>query len=280
MNFVPQRVTALLRIGGLWGTRRKLLETTAPGKIPKTLVMIFDGNRRYAEYLGYGEHEQTIGHEFGYANGKKLIRAAFAYGVTNVVVWAASKANFDERKMDGMRRILKLFGKEVREQLATTPVPGEEYHFRVCGEEWLKYCYEDPELPELVRQLEAKTAKYDTKRTLTLLFGYCGRQDVLHAAKSVAKEALARGWTEKQIDELITEETLGTYMLSHWVGDVDMVIRTGEKEREAHWSQCLLAWWMEKTEFFFTATLLPVLSVAELYGMFVAFAKRRKLGGK
>lgn len=242
-----------------------MTQATKP-QVPKCLVFIPDGNRRSAK-----AHRRPAvrAHHYGHQNARTLIDTAFERGVLNVVFWAASYGNLKDRSQTEVQQIFHLFKKEVEHRLKKQD---DEGRFVVCGN-WREFT-SDTELFEMVKMLERRTARYQEPehQQLTLLFGYDGRDDIIHAVRRMMKAGF-------KPDE-VTAETLPCYLMSSSVPNVDLVIRTGEESGRPHWSKALLPWQMYNPELYFTPTLWPDFTAEEFDKALADWRSRRKLNGE
>ena len=238
---------------------------TAKAKMPGCLVFIPDGNRRSAR-----AHRRVLmsAHHYGLENARTLIDVAFNRGIKHVVFWGASYANLRDRSKTEVRQILRLFKDEVRQRLKKE----DKGRFVVCGK-WHQFS-DDTQLAEMVRELERRTDSYrgPEHQQLTLLFGYDGRDDIIHGVRRIIEAGLK--------PEEVTEETFPLYLMSKDVPNVDLLIRTGEESGKPHWSKALLPWQMYDPEFYFTPTLWPDLTVEEFDRVLASWSSRRRLNGK
>ncbi|KKW14060.1 MAG: Isoprenyl transferase [Parcubacteria group bacterium GW2011_GWA2_50_10b] len=144
--------------------------------VPKCLVIIPDGNRRWARK----NHRRDItGHTRGLFNCRSITRAAFERGVTHVVLWAASELNLYRRPPNEIMHIFRLLKHELRSRLKNP----EEIGFHLCGD-WRRFT-QDQELFMLADEVQEKSARY-TKQQLTVLFGYSGRAELVDAIKKLS----------------------------------------------------------------------------------------------
>jgi undecaprenyl diphosphate synthase len=225
--------------------------------VPKTIAIIPDGNRTWARQAG---QPAMFGHAQAVANFPKLAEFAFGAGVENIAIWLASELNLQKRSEEEVASIFVLLKQELTRVISEAETQNTRVH--ICGE-WQKY-RKDDELVKLIAEAEAKTAHHT--KNLTILFGYSGVTDILHATKTLQNSG-----------EEVTDETFAKHLLSAHIPEVDLVIRT--KGKEPHWSDALLAWQTRNAELYFTDKLWPEFTPLDLQTAFDDYAKReRKLG--
>ncbi len=225
--------------------------------VPKCLVIIPDGNRRWARK----NHRRDItGHTRGLFNCRSITRAAFERGVTHVVLWAASELNLYRRPPNEIMHIFRLLKHELRSRLKNP----EEIGFHLCGD-WRRFT-QDQELFMLADEVQEKSARY-TKQQLTVLFGYSGRAELVDAIKKLSASG----------DE-ITPETIRRHLWTSHLPDVDLVIRTGV-QNDPHWSDWLLLWQCGNSQLYFSAKDWPAFGVEDLQAAFEDYARRPRREG-
>jgi undecaprenyl diphosphate synthase len=154
-------------------------------------------------------------------------------------------------------RLLKL---ELRRRLRQS----EEISFRLIGT-WQQH-HPDPELSRLAAELESRTSGF-TGKQLTILFGYSGLTELIHAFNSAVS---AR--------EEVTKESLRQHFWTGFLPDIDLIIRTGV-DNDLHWSDWLLLLQMGNAAIYPSSSRWPEFSVAELMQAFEYYGKHpRKLG--
>jgi len=229
------------------------------GGLPKHLVAIPDGNRRWAKERGLVPWE---GHREGVKKFWEVCEEAFDMGVPYFTFWAASEDNLKKRSRIEVKFLVLLLKKEVFDKSLFARLEKDEMRLRVFGR-WNEIL-KDKKLEETIRDLEKKTAKFE-KHNLTILFGYDGKREMIEAI-----EALRR---TKEINYEKVKQSL-------WTGDlppVDYVIRTGG---EPHWSAGFMMWLTADSQFYFTEKLWPDFGEKELHKALEEYSLReRRMGG-
>jgi undecaprenyl diphosphate synthase len=226
-------------------------------KVPNCLVIIPDGNRRWAKAQGRSTSE---GHTQGLLNCRRIAEEAFDRGVQHVVLWGASESNLQKREP---KEIEFLYGLLRTELEYRSKKVNQNQVFRVCGL-WQRPC--DIELGEMVERAHARAIQ-DGDKVLTLLFGYSGKTEIVYAARRAA-----------QMEEGINSDAIQKHLWTAHVPAVDMVIRTGIED-DPHWSDLLLPWQIQSTQLYFSKTCWPAFSKQELEAAFEDCSNRsRRLG--
>jgi len=227
---------------------------------PDHVAFIPDGNRRWAK-----KHllESWRGHEKGVVRFEELMRFAFDAGSSYVTFWGASEDNLRKRDSEEVAVLVKLLTEELRRLSASPETTEKEMRVRVIGKG--VEVVQNGELRRAVEEVEKKTAHF-TKKKLTILFGYDGRSDMIHAVHEL------RDTTYE-----IRPESIAKALLTKELPDVDLVIRTGG---ESHNSGGFLMWQTANSQLYFTQTLWPDFGIDELQKAFADFGARERRMGK
>jgi len=110
----------------------------------------------------------------------------------------------------------------------------------------------------------AENAGDETAVTLTLALSYGGREEILDAAKGLAKD-VAGGKVD--IEE-VTNDTFSQYLYTSDMPDPDLLIRTSGELRLSNF----LLWQLSYAEIVITETLWPDFRHAELVDALVEFS--------
>lgn len=226
--------------------------------IPNHIAIIPDGNRRWATARA---KKPWLGHSAGKDNFKRISQEFFKKGVKYVTFWAASESNLAKRSKTEIDFLLKYLREALEDEKAIGELNEQEVKVRILGE-WKKFV-QDKRLEQAIYDIEIKTQS-NSKRELTILFGYDGKQEMLNAIRKIIPT--------KTVNEKVLKENLLT---GHLPG-VDFVIRTGG---EPHWSAGFLMWLTAESQFYFTEKLWPDFDLEDVRESMQEFTKRqRRLG--
>jgi tritrans,polycis-undecaprenyl-diphosphate synthase [geranylgeranyl-diphosphate specific] len=188
---------------------------------PTHVAVIQDGNRRYASKQG---EEAPDGHRAGAQTTERMLDWCKEMGIEELTLYAFSTENFErpnherEALFDLLEEKLYQFGDDDR-------VHGGEVCIRAIGDvDRLPECVQ-----EAVEYAERRTASYD-EFTLNVALAYGGRNELLGAARDVAKAVEEGGLDPSDIDVAEIEERIYDQPLR----DVDLIIRTGGDERTSN----------------------------------------------
>jgi len=230
-------------------------------KIPKHVAFIMDGNGRWAKARGLS---RAAGHLEGVKRVKEIIRGAFDLGIEIVTFFAFSTENWSRPKNEVaiLMRYLDNFLSQETEELHKNNV-----RFTVIGRA-------DP----IPKYLQAKIKKTEDKTRgntglrVILALNYGGRQEIVDAAKKLARDAL-----KKKVDlESLDVEEFGRYFYTAGIPDPDLLIRTSNEIRISNF----LLWQLSYAEFYFSHKYWPDFTLGELKEAIKEYQKReRRFGG-
>ncbi len=232
----------------------------AGGQVPRHIAVIMDGNGRWATRRGL---PRSAGHSAGAETFRKITRYCRDIGVEHFTVYAFSTENW-KRSQDEVSAILKLLEKYLYEAIDT--MEEERVSLYVLGD----LSRLSPELRALAdRALEV--GRHVQGMQVNVCFNYGGRDEILRAARKYAQE-YAAGKAPADLDEA----GFSAYLDSAGIPDPDIIIRPGGELRTSNF----LLWQSAYAEYYFTDTLWPDFSPAEIDAAIAAFNKReRRYGG-
>lgn len=218
----------------------------APKLVPRHLAVIPDGNRRWAKRRGL----PTIsGHKEGVENYRRLLAACAERGIKYVTFYAFSTENWkrSEKEVQGLMRLMLQYMRNFDRVMGKNK---SKIRFLVSGERSIL----SKELQEGIDAIEKETA-LNTDLTAVICINYGGRDEIVHAAKKLANQAVAGTITPDEI----TEELFGKNLYTD-LPDPDLLVRTSGEERISNF----LLWQLAYAEFYFTPALWPDFSEEEL----------------
>jgi undecaprenyl diphosphate synthase len=178
--------------------------------------IIMDGNGRWASARGLPRFE---GHRRGVEALRRTVRAASDLGVRYLTVYSFSSENWTRppQEIADLMGLLKLF---IRNDLLTLQAEG--VRVKVIGErDNLK-----PDIVALLEEAEQRT-RHNSKLDLIVAFNYGSRQEIVEAARTLARDAASGRLRPEDIDETAFAARL------HTAGapDPDLIIRTSGEMR-------------------------------------------------
>lgn len=227
----------------------------------KHIAIIMDGNGRWAKSRGL---PRSAGHKQGAETLKKIASAAADMGIEYLTVYAFSTENWKRPQeevdylMGLLRQYLKSGLKEIQDKGARIIFIGEREMLAA-------------DIVEQMQKIEEETAAND-KFTLCIALSYGSRQEITAACKKLAAKVQSGVLDIGDINENLISSTLYT----NNIPDPDIVIRTSGEQRISNY----LLWQIAYSELFFTSTLWPDFSSAELKDIVDNYQLRERRYGK
>ncbi len=229
-------------------------------KVPKVLALIPDGNRRWA-----------MKHSLSFFNGYNLGVNKFIdfadwckdYGIGNITVWAFSTENFRRSRVE-MDALFNIYRKVATDRDLISRLHDNKTRVNIVGNRLLL----PRDLADALHKIEIETGAYKD-RVINMLVAYGGRDDVLHAAREMVRDALKR--KVRSVDEA----AFRSHMLSGNVPDIDLVIRTSGEERLSGF----MPWQAGYSELYFSKKLWPDFTRRDLEIALEDYGERKRRFG-
>jgi undecaprenyl diphosphate synthase len=231
-------------------------------KVPGHIAVIMDGNRRWAE-------ERSLPHISGHSAGVKALdvvtEECAVKGVKALTVYGFSIENWN-RPRNAVESLFSLFRKSLEKYI--TKIKKNNIRFNTIGRmEGLP-----PDLRVMLEKAAGQTAS-NTGMVLTAALNYGGRQEIVDAARSIAREM--REHSAEDVNE-ITENDIEKRLYTSGLPELDLVIRTSGEIRISNF----LLWQSAYSEFYFTETLWPDFGREQLGKALEEYGRRqRRYGG-
>ncbi|MBR5502656.1 MAG: di-trans,poly-cis-decaprenylcistransferase [Oscillospiraceae bacterium] len=223
--------------------------------------IIMDGNGRWAK-----QHQlpRAAGHAKGAEVFRTITRHCEKLGIEALTVYAFSTENWSRSEeevgaiMDLLRRYLKdAFG-----------FKGESIRVRFIGRRDRLAA----DLLENMQKIEQSSAD-NQGLTLNVALDYGGRDEIVHAARTLAQKAAAGEIAPSDIDEAMFESATFTAQCP----PVDFILRPSGEQRISNF----LLWQCAYSEFIYMDTLWPDFTPAHLDEAIALFEGRnRRFGGR
>ncbi len=229
--------------------------------IPKHIAIIMDGNGRWAKKRN---KNRNYGHIAGRKSVKKIVKACTELGIKNLTLFAFSTENWNRPKLE-IDFLMKLLLSSLNEELET--LTKNNIKFKIIGN-----------LEKIPKKLKSylnnvtKKTQNNKKMTLTIALSYGGRKEIVDAMQVIGDKVKNNLISSKNIDESVINQHLYT----HYLPDVDLLIRTSGEKRISNF----LLWKIAYAELYFTKKLWPDFSTEDLYEGIVNYQKRERRFGK
>ena len=195
---------------------------------------------------------------------RRCVRAAGELGVAYLTLYAFSSENWRRppTEITVLMGLLKRYVRSDLDDLARANV-----RIRIIGSrEGLS-----SDILGMIEECETRT-RDNTGLTLVVAFNYGGRQEIVRAARQLARRVLAGDLKPEAIDERVFADTLDT----RGIPDPDLVIRTSGEQRVSNF----LPWQSAYAEYVFVNDFWPDFDKAVLARAIAEYAGReRRFGG-
>ncbi len=245
--------------------------------LPQHVAIIMDGNGRWAETRG---RNRTFGHLRGARVAREIIEACSERGIENLTLYTFSSENW-LRPLEEVSFLMALLSRHLKRERAN--LIKNNIRFFAIGEL--------DRLPasvlEEVNETICATANCTGLR-LTFALSYGGRQDILAAARSASRDAMARIAPDlasgkispeeavRLAGESMTEKSFAARLQTGNARDPDLIIRTSGESRLSNF----FLWQSAYSEIFITPTLWPDYGTQELEAALSWYQARERRFGR
>jgi undecaprenyl diphosphate synthase len=217
----------------------------APPAPPTHVAIIMDGNGRWATARGL---PRIAGHRSGADAVRRTVKAAAELEIAYLTLFGFSSENWRRpaAEIDGLMGLLRHY---LRGEIAELHRNG--VRLRIIGQR----ARLATDIITLIENGEALTRE-NTGLQLTIALSYGGRDEIAMAARALARQVAAGELDPESIDEM----AVGEHLLTTFMPDPDLVIRTSGEQRISNF----LLWQTAYAEFIFTETLWPDFAKSDL----------------
>ena len=232
-----------------------------PNNMPRHIGVIMDGNGRWAQKRGM---MRTSGHRHAMSAVKTAISYCSQIGIEVLTLYTFSTENWKrpvEEVSVLMNLIVEFLLKETPEMKANNVV------LRFIGD-----MSRVPEKSIKAIDYSVNEMKNNSGLQVNIALNYGGRNEIVHAVKSICQKV---GEGELSIDQ-INEQTFAEYLYTVGEPDPDLIIRSGGETRLSNF----LTWQSAYSELYFTDVFWPDFGEDEFDNAILYFqAKDRRYGG-
>ncbi len=228
--------------------------------MPKHIAIIMDGNRRWARAQG---KLASFGHKAGAKALEKIVRYANKIGLEYITVYAFSTENWKraEEEVNALMMLLQNYLDDYSKR-----ADSENIKIRILGD---ITALSQGMQKSIIKCMER--TKNNTGVTFNIALNYGGRDEIIRAVKSIAKQVEDN---QLKIDD-IDEETISNNLYTVGQPDPDLVIRTSGEIRLSNF----LPWQAVYSELLFIDKNWPDFTENDLDNAIIEYQKRtRKFG--
>ena len=229
-------------------------------RAPRHVAIIMDGNGRWAKSRGL---PRIAGHKAGADAVRRAVEAAREMGIDYLTLYAFSAENW-KRPLSEVTDLMGLLRLYLRSEVNTLHKNG--IRFLVIGDRSRL----SGDIVALIDEVEVKT-KDNAAMTLILALSYGGRQEIIEAAKKLARDAVAGHLSPDDF----TEEMFGQNLYTAQFPDPDLIIRTSGEKRISNF----LLWQSAYSEFVFLDVLWPDFGQEQIQWAVGEFQRRERRYG-
>ena len=229
--------------------------------LPQHVAIIMDGNGRWATQRGLN---RVAGHREGVKAARAVVRAAHEAGIRFLTLYAFSSENWSRPSIE-VTTLMTLLERSIDQELPE--LQANNVRLRVIGR--------PNGVPSSVRRgIERAVAATagNTGLTLFMAFNYGGRDELVDAARALARQVQAGKLRPEDIDEA----RVGQALYTRGVPDPDLLIRTSGEMRVSNF----LLWQIAYTELVVTPTLWPDFGARDLYLAVAEYQRRDRRFGR
>lgn len=231
-------------------------------KLPRHIVIIMDGNGRWAKLRGL---PRVAGHKVGIESVRAVIKGCLENKIEVLTLFAFSTENWERPAKEVGYLTKHLFVQALENEVAELHKNG--VRLRMIGD-LEKF---DEQLQNKIKIAERVTGD-NNKLKLVIALSYSGRWDITTAVRGLCKEVLAG--RVKLTD--ITAKTVQEHICLHDLPEPDLLIRTSGEQRLSNF----MLWQLAYTELYFTDVLWPDFREKEFAEALSVYVSRCRRFGK
>ena len=241
------------------------LDDIPPGKFPRHIAVIMDGNGRWAVRRGL---ERVRGHQQGARTVRDVVTECARLrqrhgGPDYLTLYSFSLENW-KRPTDEVSFLMQMYIDYLRQERST--MMENNIRFRQIGR---MENLPDPVLEEMNVTLEQ--TRNNDGLTLVLALNYGSRAEITDAVRSIAEQVR----DGRLRPEDIGEQTISQNLYTAGMPDPDLLVRTAGEMRISNY----LLWQISYAELFVSPVLWPDFGVEDLHAAIRSFAGRSRRFG-
>lgn len=227
--------------------------------IPQHIAIIMDGNGRWAAERG---KPRSYGHQAGVDAVRRITSECTRLGVKFLTLYTFSTENWN-RPATEVAALMGLVLSSLEDEIFMK----NNVRFQVIGD--IKRL--PIEVQEKLQGTMDHTAN-NSAMTMVVALSYSSRWEITKAMHEIADEVK----TGTLLAENITEDTISKHMVTNFMPDPELLIRTGGEQRISNY----LLWQIAYSELYFCDTYWPDFSEDDLHKAIADYQHRQRRFGK
>jgi short-chain Z-isoprenyl diphosphate synthase len=241
---------------------RRLRAQLTGAALPRHVALVMDGNRRWARRTGFDD--PSVGHRYGAEHVDEVLGWCTELGIRYVTIFVVSVDNLRKRAPGEVDFLMRMIEEAAALRLAR---PSNEWRLHVAGRLDL--------LPESTRHAltlaRDSTSDPDARHHLTVAVAYDGREEVVHAVRSLLDHEARGGTTLDHLARHVTANDIAAHLYTSDLPDPDLVIRTSGERRMSGF----LLWQASQSELYFCDVNWPGFGKVDFLRALRSYARRR-----
>ena len=241
---------------------RRLQHRLDPGRLPKHVGAIVDGNRRWAKGAGAGVDH---GYQAGADKIGEFLHWCEELDVEIVTLWVLSTDNL-QRPANELASLLAVIENLVN-QLAAEGI----WRIQLIGNLDM--------LPaESAARMKSAAATTETVQSMivNICVGYGGRQELTDAMRALLLDQASKGVSLEEVARTLEVDDIADHLYTKGQPDPDLVIRTSGEQRLSGF----LLWQSVHSEFYFCDALWPAFRRVDFLRAIRSYANRERRFGQ
>ena len=226
---------------------------------PQHIAIIMDGNGRWAKARGLN---RSMGHQAGVETVKRITETCAKMGVEYLTLYTFSTENWN-RPAEEVAALMSLVLTAMEEELFMK----NNVRLRIIGD----LSRVPNNVCEAILSLQERT-QINTGMTMVIALSYSSRWEITDTVQRIAAKVKAG----ELAAEDITEDVISKHLVTNFMPDPDLLIRTGGECRLSNY----LLWQCAYTEFYFCDTYWPDFDDEELQRAIDYFNRKERRFGK
>lgn len=226
--------------------------------IPRHIAIIMDGNGRWAARQG---KPRSYGHQAGVDTVRRITSECVRLGVKYLTLYTFSTENWN-RPADEISTLMGLVLTSLEDEIFMK----NNVSFKVIGD--------IERLPKDVQDKLAETierTKGNSAMTMVVALSYSSRWEITKAVRDIVAEC----GNGKDAIAAIDEKTVNSHLVTSFMPDPDLLIRTGGEKRISNF----LLWQIAYSELYFCDTYWPDFDENDLHKAITSYQQRQRRFG-